>query len=348
MSTVIDPTVCKISFAEEASFRDGGGSEAALATVYAFDLTKEYTEPIEIPDPKPNDVEKWTNETRNVGRIVRLGFSPGSKTWEFEMLTGILIYYALGGITNTGAGAPFTHTIAEANTLPSFALHIEQEISGDAIRQDLLGCIVVSLEITVEEGSETPVMCSVEILTAKVITGSDLAEPASVAVNRFVRSNLETLSLTYSSAEIDTLIKTYCDKVSVKIINEVEMKTVFGDEYPKRVVVKTRDYEVRISTAIRSSTWRTISLLKCPSYAAQYGTTGYYATAIAFSLKIARHTTDDYISIAMTKLRLDPTTYNPPLVLWETPEARCEMTFKGAPGNACSSEVKDALAATYY
>jgi len=57
------------------------------------------------------------------------------------------------GKTMTLQTFPFTHTISESNTLPSFILHYENTGGETDIIQNTYGCTVKSLEITMEQGA---------------------------------------------------------------------------------------------------------------------------------------------------------------------------------------------------
>lgn len=345
----ITPTVCKISFAKEASFRDGGGSGAALSTVYAFDLTGQYTETVELPEPLKQIVEKFLPSSRNLGLVVETGYEAGESTWSFELMTAIFLYYCLGACATTGAEAPYTHTITESDTLPSFAIHYEQELSGDPIRIDLLGCIVKAIELTIETGSETPIMASVELMCAKAIAGSNIAEPTALQVNKFVRNDVDTLTLTYNGAGIDTNMKV-ADKHTIRIENEVDFKPYMGDEYPNRVVIGKRTYSVKYTMPIRTSKWRSIMNLKVPNFAAQYSTGSYLLTAIAAQTRLerGRPNDNDAIDLAFSKLYLVPNREVTKLPSWEDKELIAEIEAKAAPGNAITFVATDALSNLYY
>ena len=270
----ITPPVCQISFAKETSFRDGGGSGAALSFVRPFDLTKEIVESIKIPEPFMEIMKEWTNTTRNLGRVKFLGYKPGETTFSFEAVVAIMLYYALGACTTTGANAPYTHAITEADTLPSFALHVEQELSGDPIRMDILGCLVKSLELIIEKGTDTPVMMNVDIICAKVVSGADIAEPSSLGLEKFTRGNVSTFTLLYNTLAIESDLLNQTDKISIKIINDIDLEAVYNDDYCNKVKIGKRDYEIKILEYIRNSKWRSISKLRIPNYLADYGTKG--------------------------------------------------------------------------
>lgn len=272
--SAITPQICRISFAKESSFRDGGGSGAALTYIRPFDLTREIVESIDIPEPIQEIVKEWTNQTRNLGRVKYLGYKPGESSWSFEAVVSIMLYYALGACTTTGATAPYTHAITESDTLPSFALHIEQELSGDSIRMDLLGCIVKSLELVIEAGSDTPVMMNVDLIVAKVVAGSDLIEPASLGLEKFTRANVSTFTLLYNTVAIESDLLNQTQKIAITITNDIDMESVLNDDYANKVKVGKREYEIKLLEYIRNSTWRSISKLKVPNYSADYGTKG--------------------------------------------------------------------------
>ena len=86
----------------------------------------------ELIETKPNRQEIRTiGSGRNTSRVVDKGYSNGEGTLELRSMTpGIWLYHALGNCSTTSDnGTPNnnTHNITEANSLPSFALHVQQE-----------------------------------------------------------------------------------------------------------------------------------------------------------------------------------------------------------------------------
>lgn len=418
----ITPTLERLFLLGESSFRGGGsgagGKIAAADPFVAFDITKQISEKVSLPEPLQELIEVFQNTQRNVGKIKTLGYNPGESSITFDMLTGMFLYYALGGVVTAGTAlgtpfadtiasgqgtaiitmtthgamtpdehigriitidstyvysildndattitldracasdangdavviteAPYTHTITESNTLPSFALHYEHY--GKGIEIDLLGCLIKSIEIVIEAGAETPVQCTLEIMSAKSLAGDALTEPSVLALDSFVRGDVNTYSLTYNSVEIDTSLSDNSDKIIIKIENDFDIKKVMSDAFPNRVVIGTRNYSVTYSTAVQSSTWYDIQKLKVPNYASFYGNSGYYATAIASTTKWQRSATD-YIQVAFNKLYQKPTEELTSLVSWSEKELYIPIEFGSAPGNACTITVVDALNSRYY
>jgi len=437
----LDPSIFQVSIYPEASLRDGSGSGGVLADLFACDLTKQLSEKFTVALSKRQTKKLWVSgEGKNVSRIAHLGFKPGEQSHNFEMLTGIFLYYAWGGCSTAGTAygspktdtlatrvgdhsvtvvtgswtgfsapgdmlkitngtyanrvypikswtansktlvfynhqtilpadimtsnvggaptvsivtAPFTHTLSEANTLPSFAMHIEEQYTTNPLYLDLLGCVVKSIEIVTEVGSDTPVMLNMELIVAKVkdsIADSvvTVTTPDVLALSRLTWGSVSVMSLTYNSAQIETML-TYCKKHSFKLTNDVNMAQIFGDDYPNRVDAGKREYEIAYTVMIRNLTWFALSRLKCPDFTAQYATTGFYTTVIASNIRIGRSATD-YIDLTLAKLRLPPDDFEEELPTWESDQGKewKDVKFEGAPGNTFTGTIIDALSAAYY
>lgn len=273
----LTPGDCRISLARLTSLNNGF-SKLTVGQLLAFDLTKVYVASIEMPDPQKQENEQFYPTSRGVGHVVKLGFEKGESTLEFEMLCGIFLYYAYGGCVTTNdtpSTGAYTHTLSEADTLPYFGLHVEQEHASYPVRKDLLGCTTPSVEVITEAGSDTPIMLNVEINCAIVIDGDDLAEPAALALDKFVRDNVTRLSLLYDSVAIESDMINQCDKHSFKIVNEIDYKQVFNSEFMGRIVVGKRTYEIlyHVTTEVIQK-WKNISNLAVPNFAAQYASAG--------------------------------------------------------------------------
>jgi hypothetical protein len=249
--------------------------------------------------------------------------------------------------------APFTHTLSEATTLPTFAMHIEEQFTTNPVYVDLLGCVVKSFELTYETGSDTPAVLAVDLIVQKVIdnisgAATTLTTPDPLALERFTWGHVSTLSLTYNSLEIETM-KTYCKKHTFKLINDVNAANIFGDDYPNRVDAGHRSYELTFTVMVRNRTWLNLARLKCPSFTAQYNSSGFYLTAIAYNSIIGRSATD-YINIALSKLHLIPEDIEEEIPSWDTDQGKewKDIMFHGAPGNVLTASIMDALSAAYY
>jgi len=427
----MEPDEIKISFWPEASVRDGKGSGAALGEIttglystLAFDLLKQLHEAQDLPMPIKEVIERYLiGAGRKVGKLQRKGYKEGESTPSFQMLTGIFLYYALGGCSTVGTAlgtaftdtvasvtgynltmtdhlamtndehigrmvevtsgdntgsvywiwdnaagtlslypqppaniaadgikiteAPFTHTLSEG-ARKSFAMHLEFLESGEEVYIDLLGCMVKALEITMEVGSETPIMIAPELVVLKFVEGAALTEPDVLEKEYFTHANLSTLTLTYNSAAVDSDLINQCDKVVVRIENDVEVRPVWNDSFPNKTKAGTLMYKVTLHTAIRNNTWYSIFSADCPNYASQYGETGYYATAIAFLVKVAR-SASDYWQFGFDQMRMDSESIPYKLISWEERELEMDIVFFNAPGGALeNTKVVDDLHCGYY
>jgi len=122
MAIEITPPLGKISILAELVYRGGGsGTDGKILStdpIVACDLTKQISETLQLPEPLKQIVEIFLNTSRNVGKLRNLGYDVGESTWGFDILTGIFLYYAMGGVETTGVNVvgPFTTTSGTTGT----------------------------------------------------------------------------------------------------------------------------------------------------------------------------------------------------------------------------------------
>ena len=245
--------------------------------------------------------------------------------------------------------APFTHTISTGSTIPSFTLHLEAQKGTSSIYKDLFGCIVKSIEITMEAGAETPISMSVGILVPKNIAGATSTNPVNLEKSEYSWTDVSTLTLQYNSNDIESSLRDKTNKVTFKVENEFDIKSILGDDYPKNLQVGTQTITTLIDLFPESTTWDTITGLKIPNYSTQYTKAGYYTGPISFETKITREgSADDYIDISATKLFMDPTSWKIQAPSWDEKEMGGEVSLLEAPGNSWTFVIKDSLHNGYY
>lgn len=237
--------------------------------------------------------------------------------------------------------APYTHTISEANTLPSFTIHYEHSSKNYAV--DILGCVVKSLEIVVEAGSDTPVMINVEINAPKYVDGDNLTAPTSnIDKDYFVRGDVTTLGLTYNSSSVDSALDSNCDVYKFKIENDIELKPTNTDEFPAKLLIGSRKYTISYGMYIRNTTLMDLQKLKVPNYSSQYGTTGYYAGALNSTFKLSRGgSSSDYIELNASYLKLNPNKELERMISWEDKTMYTTIELSAAPTFTLSATAKD-------
>jgi hypothetical protein len=142
-------------------------------------------------------------------------------------------------------GPPFTHTISEAQTPPSFAIHQELENATDAnsIRLDLLGCIMNGHTANIEtEGSSTQ---TIDFIGSKTVTGADIARPTETdAIEELKWCGVITNTMTYNS--VDEFLAADPDSISIEIANNAKLKPAVGDCYAPHPVFGERDYTITV------------------------------------------------------------------------------------------------------
>jgi len=140
-------------------------------------------------------------------------------------------------------GKPFTHTISEAQTPPSFALHQELENATDAnsIRIDLLGCIMDTLGITIEDDADAEQ--SIGFIGAKSIEGSDLARPTELDDTEILKwCGAIINTMTYNS--VDEFGSANVDSVVIDMENNADQLRSLGDCYANHPKFGERDYTI--------------------------------------------------------------------------------------------------------
>lgn len=232
---------------------------------------------------------------------------------------------------------PYTHTVAEANTLPSLALHFEQGLTSEDIIKDVLGCVVKSLKISVERNGVVKIEPT--FIGAKSVTGNDSTKPTNLADEVFTFPDIVTASYVFTYNTGTVLALTEMDSLEITIENELEYLNTMGDEWPNKLVIKGRSYSIKMTGKVQNDTMYTLRYhTKVPSIAAQYGTTGFYATALALTVRIGRSATD-YVELVFNKLYVAE--YPNKLITAEKGELDIEAELRLAPEGICVVTAKD-------
>lgn len=326
MSTPLTPLNCKIYYRPESTFGDGGSG-----TWLPFDFTDQLREYYEIGDPeKLYSLYNAIGLGKTPSIIIEGGYKAGEQSTSFDLLTGILLKYALGTETTTEVTTGvYQHVItATDGQLPSFAMLIYQPFS-TPYTYKLSGIKVKSFELSAEIGDDAPVRATVDLMIAKAETVTDSVPSTSLSLRRMNFPDVSTLQITYNSTNITD--KPLVNKLSLKIENEIEYKNEFGQDYPTRVLEGKRTITLSSDQMIRTSNILTLSKTLYRNY----------ATDIAFSFKTARNATSDYIQIDINKLILKPLKNKLPS--WESKQLMQELQFENAPGCTITATVVDTV-----
>jgi hypothetical protein len=344
----LTPDNCRILFRKEASFRTSGTS-----AWLAMDWSNQLKDDFDIAEPELNEEDIRTiGNGRDVSRVITGGFKVGENSVSFDILSGIFLYYAMGTCTTTGTEAPYTHTIAGANTLPSFEMYVSQVFAAETYTTHLKGCLIKSFELSQEVGENTPIQATVDLIVAESSATTLTVTSAALELSRFMFTDVATCSLTYNSGAVagtattGGYLRDVANKVVFKIENDIDVKNVLGDNYPKRVIIGGRTITLNTDIEIKNSVINEFRRLKTPSYTNQYNTSGYLVSAIAFQNYIAR-TATDYIRVDISHLAMDKTLKNK-LPSWDSKILELDVPWKGAPGITTTATVMDTLSDAYY
>lgn len=95
----LNPSHCKIFFRKESTPRGGIPANKGLLP---FDWSNQFKEGFDIVEPKMSEEDVYlTGRGRDVSLVQYGGFKVGEGSVSYELLSGILLYYALGGCVTT-------------------------------------------------------------------------------------------------------------------------------------------------------------------------------------------------------------------------------------------------------
>lgn len=239
--------------------------------------------------------------------------------------------------------APYTHTIEESNSMYSFGLHIEQNRSTDPIYVDLLGCLIKTLTISIEQDAILKV--SADLIVCK---WRDMNESSDPVVHIDAEADLDTEIYTWADIDVSTSVFTYnsvdimsdiwcnVDMIEITIENDIEMQKVMCSEFPTKLKIGQRDYTIKMHVFPQNKTLYEIMQKKIVEYSG----------VLALTLKFALPQTDYYWQIDFDNLYLSD--YPNTLPSWEDKILGVDIELKMNAGGTCVIESKDKLDGRYY
>jgi len=196
-------------------------------------------ESMDIPEPQREREEfRYVGASRHKRAIIENGFPPQDGTLELAFQEGHFIALALGGVSNTSDGAgEHYHTVTVADSLPTFVLHVEQELTDadvrmdlQGLRMDLQGCYVRELTISAEVRAK--VTQSAEITVLKSITsGANDITATHHATQVFNWTDVSTVKIDYNGSTILDNDDNAIDKIEVTFTNAVDAIHPPGDNW---------------------------------------------------------------------------------------------------------------------
>lgn len=179
---------------------------------------------------------------RNAQKSPAKGYE-GSFSLEF-FPTGAAKWWKLvmGSVADAGAG-PYTHTYAEANTIPSFSMENGIDLSTDSV-MTLLGCKINTL--TISAAVNEMVKAKADCLYANETEGTTLSSQVNDTEEPFV----------FSEATLEVPSSTVLDRVQsfeLTINNNPEGVRGLGSRYFSTAPVKNRVYDFKLRMTYESA-----------------------------------------------------------------------------------------------
>jgi len=155
--------------------------------------------------------------------------------------------------------APYTHTITEANLLPSFAQHFELENDNDSesIRIDSFGNLVSKYTLNIEAGDEgNPVMQNIDLKVPKIADGADFTPPSERTddLYTYIHFDADNSYISYGSNDLITNTADltscwdYVKSVEITIENDMKVvKTLSSAGYFNSKAEGKRDYSIKFT-----------------------------------------------------------------------------------------------------
>lgn len=177
------------------------------------------------------------NATSNVAKKFE-----GNASVEFILSNASFFRGVLGSVTDAGVG-PYTHTYAEANTIPSLGIDSGVELGTNDFVTELSGCKINTCTITAAVNELTKIKLEVPYKTEVVATsgiGSQVANEATEVPFSFAQGTLQL-----PSGSTIGLVQSF----ELTINNGLEGVWGLGSRLYTANVEKTREYNIRMTVA---------------------------------------------------------------------------------------------------
>lgn len=330
--TLYKRTECNLSIEKEGTRRTGAAVEGNAIPVDIF-------EEIEIPEPFKEWEEKFpVHSGRNVGAIGDKTYPAADGSLEMNFQSGTWLYYILGASADVLVTTVWTHTISEANDLPSFKVHVEQLNAGagaDIIR-DLIGCFATELKLAVtKDGLVTQ---SLSFIVPKSIEGVSFS---GITWSSF---NHADKLINWGMTELDTFTINTVDLITawgnipiesldITITNEIDLLSNLGDAWLDEPKIGKRHYEIKMNLYPKDEDLRVARDLHPEDY------TG--AITIIFN-----RGTDDTMTLTFSDVYVSD--YPNKIPNADDKAVGVEVTFRNSPGGTLAVVVVDDKDQTYY
>lgn len=163
---------------------------------------------------------------------------------EYVYQNGRLLAYAVGTDTDSGAGDPYTHTLAEADALSSFTAKVTHDASTDFVRT-YTGCVVNSIRLSGDMNA--PLKCSADLLAQSLTiaqSGGGTYTPDTTTVQAPQFGSVKI------GAEASEEAILQVQNFEWTLNNNIEMVGAVGNRLRQAAVPKNRTYDLRLSAAM--------------------------------------------------------------------------------------------------
>ena len=326
-------TDCNVAFDLEATFRDDTGMVEAQAK--PFDLFDE----LEIPEPfKEFEELHPVHAGRNVGNIGDKTYPAADGSIETNLQSGIWLYYALGVSADVLVTTVWTHTISEANDLPSFNLHFEQLMPclGTDLARELIGCMVSELNLSFKKDSLAKQ--TINFVVPKSVPQAKFTTTTWSSFNMATKTmNWDMASLTNFNIDTVDLLTAWgtlpIDSLDINIKNDIENLPNLGDPYLNEPKIGIREYEVKMFIYPKDD----------DLYNARDKHPEDYTGALTF---LINRGTDDTITLTFSDMYVSD--YPNKIPNADDKDIGVEVTFRNSPGGTLGVVAVDALDESYY
>lgn len=189
------------------------------------------------PEEKNNLQKQYGLGSRNYIQS-KLGAKNFGGSVEFLVQNFKMFEYALGSVTygsTPDGNGLYTHTISEANDLPTFTLEAGVLGSPNFVR-DFVGCKVDTLTLTAEK--ENPLNCEVEFVAKDVIDGTDATPPVADTSSYFIFYE--------GQVKINGVQQDLVEQFELEIANNLEALYALGSQTAVRIQEGSREYTLSV------------------------------------------------------------------------------------------------------
>jgi hypothetical protein len=193
----------------------------------------------------------------NMERIYGLGFRnatanvalkyEGAASVEYILTNATWLRALLGAVADGGLGPSYTHTYAEANTLPSFTIATGTELGSNDEVTELLGCKIGSMTMTATQGEIVRIRLECPYKTETLAT-TGISSQFTEAYTPFTFAQ-GLVEWSAGGGEIGKV-----QSIEWTINNDIEGLWGLNSRFKANAVEKRREYNLRLTIAFKDVT----------------------------------------------------------------------------------------------